>query len=117
MAESTIQGVTNAELVELNRRKQQKSYRLKGNYRAARYMNEAVLKEQQTNQANKAQKAVVTSLNRLGSDIFNPKEKPIPKSRPTLKKKPLPPTISHVRDSDTRQDRSTPNGDIGGNTK
>ncbi len=93
MAESTIQGVTNAELVELNRRKQQKSHRSKGNYGAARYMNEAVLKERQTNQADKAWKAVVTSLNRLGSDIFNPKEKPVPKSRPTPKKKPLPPTI------------------------
>ena len=45
MAESTIQGVTNAELVELNRRKQQKSHRAKGNYGAARYINEAVLKE------------------------------------------------------------------------
>ncbi len=45
MAKSIIQGVTNAELIELNRRKQQKSNRLKGNYRAARFMNEAVLME------------------------------------------------------------------------
>ncbi len=34
MAESIIQGVTNSELIELNRRKQQKSTRLKGNYGA-----------------------------------------------------------------------------------
>ncbi len=93
MAESTIQGVTNAELIQLNKRKEQKSNRPKGNYGTARFMNEAVLKERQTNQANKAWKAVVTTLNRLGPDIFKPKEKPGPKSRPTPRKKLSPPVI------------------------
>ena len=96
MAKSIIQGVTNAEIIELNRRKQQKSNRLKGNYGATRFMNEAVLMERQTNQANKAWKAVVTTLNRLGLEIFKPKEKPGPKSRPTPRKKPLPPVIRPV---------------------
>jgi hypothetical protein len=59
-------------------------------------MNEAVLIERQTNQANKAWKAVVTTLNRLGLEIFKPKEKPGPKSRPTPRKKLLPPVIRPV---------------------
>ena len=49
MAESIIQGITNSKLIELNRRKQQKSTRLKGNYGAARFMNQAVIQERQAN--------------------------------------------------------------------
>ena len=39
MAESTVRSITNAELVELQRRKKAKTNRLQGNYGSTRVMN------------------------------------------------------------------------------
>lgn len=81
MAESTIQSITNSELVELNQRKKQKSTRAKGNYGTARFMNQAVLDERKVTQATKEWNTTITSLLRLGPDIFAPKPRPTPRKK------------------------------------
>ncbi len=59
---STIQNVTNQELVELNRRKKQKINRIKGNYDTARVMNQEIVDERRENQRTKIWQKKVNSL-------------------------------------------------------
>jgi len=53
ITKSTIQNVTNQELLELNRRKKQKSNRIEGNYDTARVMNQEIVDERRENQRAK----------------------------------------------------------------
>ncbi len=62
MMKSTIQNVTNQELVELNRRKKQKINRIKGNYDTARVMNQEIVDERRENQRTKIWQKKVNSL-------------------------------------------------------
>jgi len=50
MMKSTIQNVTNQKLLELNRRKKQKSNRIESNYNTARVMNQKIVNERRENQ-------------------------------------------------------------------
>ncbi len=50
MIKSTIQNVTNQKLLELNRRKKQKSNRIESNYNTARVMNQKIVNERRENQ-------------------------------------------------------------------
>ena len=49
MAESTVQSVTNSELLELNRRRKAKANQVQGNYGAARVMNQDINNERKEN--------------------------------------------------------------------
>ncbi len=79
MAESTIQNVTNQELLELNRRKKQKASRIGGNYGTARVMNQEIVDERRENQQAKIWQKEVNSLLRLGPELFTSKPLPIRK--------------------------------------
>jgi hypothetical protein len=76
MAESTIQNVTNLELLELNRRKKQKINRIGGNYGTARVMNQEIVDERRENQRTKVWQKEVNSLLRLGPELFTSKPPP-----------------------------------------
>lgn len=80
-AESTIQSTTNAEFLELNRRKQKKTKRVKGHYGQARYMNQAILDEREEAQAELTWGQVVASPLRLSPDILAPKRPPAPRKK------------------------------------
>jgi len=73
MAESTIEDVTNQELLELNRRKKQKASRIGGNYGTARVMNQEIVDERRENQQAKIWQKEVNSLLRLGPELFTSK--------------------------------------------
>jgi len=73
MTESTIQNVTNQELLELNRRKKQKINRIGGNYGTARVMNQEIVDERRENQRAKIWQKKVNSLLRLGPELFTSK--------------------------------------------
>ncbi len=79
MAESTIQDVTNQELLELNRRKKQKINRIGGNYGTARVMNQQIVDERRENQQAKVWQKEVNSLLRLGPELFTSKSPSIRK--------------------------------------
>jgi hypothetical protein len=79
MAESTIQNVTNQELLELNRRKKQKSNRIGSNYGTARVMNQEIVDERRENQRAKIWQKEVNSLLRLDPELFTSKPPPIRK--------------------------------------
>jgi len=79
MAESTIQNVTNQELLELNRRKKQKVNRIGGNYGTARVMNQEIVDERRENQRAKIWQKEVNSLLRLGPELFT--------SKPSIRKR------------------------------
>ena len=70
MAESTIQDVTNLELLELNRRKKQKANRIEGNYDTARVMNQEIVNERKENQQTKIWHKEVHQLLRLDPELF-----------------------------------------------
>ncbi len=76
MAESTIQDITNLELLELNRRKKQKINRIGGNYGTARVMNQDIVDERRENQRTKVWQKEVNSLLRLGPELFSSTSKP-----------------------------------------
>jgi len=76
MAESTIQNVTNQKLLELNRRKKQKSNRIESNYDTARVMNQEIVDERRENQRAKIWQKEVNSLLRLGPELFTSKPPP-----------------------------------------
>ena len=76
MAESTIQNVTNQELLELNRRKKKKINRIGGNYGTARVMNQEVVDERRENQQAKVWQKEVNFLLRLGPELFTSKPPP-----------------------------------------
>jgi len=73
MAESTIQNVTNQELLELNRRKKQKTNRIGGNYGTARVMNQEIVDERRENQRTKIWQKEISSLLHLGPELFTSK--------------------------------------------
>lgn len=84
MADSTIQGVTNLQLVELNRRKKAKSTRTKGNYGAAKFLNQDVLDNRVQYQSENKLNKVIASFMRLGPDILAPKPRPTPRKKRVL---------------------------------
>jgi len=73
MTKSTIQNITNQKLLELNKRKKQKSNRIEGNYGTARVMNQEIVDERRENQRAKVWQKEVNSLLRLGSELFTSK--------------------------------------------
>jgi len=79
MTKSTIQNVTNQELLELNRRKKQKINRIGGNYGTARVMNQEIVDERRENQRTKIWQKEVNSLLRLGPELFT--------SKPSIRKR------------------------------
>lgn len=84
MADSTIQGVTNLQLVELNRRKKAKSTRTKGNYGAAKFLNQDVLDNRVQYQSENKLNKVIASFMRLGPDRLAPKLRPTPRKNRVL---------------------------------
>ena len=99
MAESTIQSITNTELVELQRRKKAKASRLQGNYGGARVMNQCIVDERkaryiataQQKESKKKEKEWDQEIKRLrilGPDLFTP---PRPPATPR-RRAPAPPT-------------------------
>ena len=74
MAKSTIQSVTNAELVALNQRKKAKAGRPTASYGAARFMNEDVINERKALAAAKVLNREWAHFGRIPVDIFKPKQ-------------------------------------------
>lgn len=91
MAESTIQNVTNAELLELNRRKINKANRVKGNYGVARYLGKEVIEQRKDDFYQQQYDKEWIHLLRWGPDMLAPKPPPTPRKRATAPA-PAPPT-------------------------